>query len=434
VSPPSFEGQGSRPATYTVAMNVAVRRWPGNDETKIPYWIYTDKDIYRTELERIWYGQHWLYAGLEAEVPAVGSYRTTTLGERSVIVIRSAEEEISVLENRCRHRGVKISQARSGKTDGIQCPYHQWSYALDGTLQGVPFRRGIKGKGGMPASFSPRDYGLTRLKVETVNGIIWASFSDTTPPFREYLGANLWDSFERIVDGRPLRVVGYGRQVIPANWKLLMENFRDPYHGALLHVFLPTFGLFRPDQSSELRMDETGRNGSLMSVPPTEAGAHSDGEDIKRFVSAVGSMKLADRRLIEAVKELKGAETVGTCSVFPSVFILQQINSLQIRHVVPKGPEAFELMWTHFGFDSDDEQMRQRRIRHGNLFGPAGLVSVDDNEILVMAQNGIDTFEEDGEAVLKMGSGGRENGHEGHMATESAIRGMYQYYREVMGL
>jgi salicylate 5-hydroxylase large subunit len=291
----------------------------------------------------------------------------------------------------------------------------------------------------MSPSFSPRDYGLTRLKVEIVNGIIWASFSDKTPPFREYLGANLWDSYERIVDGRRLRVVGYNRQIIPANWKLLMENFRDPYHGALLHVFLPTFGLFRPDQSSELRMDETGRNGSLMSLSAhapaaREAGAPSEGGDIQRFVSAVGSMQLADPRLIEAVKELKGAESVGTCSVFPSVFLLQQINALQIRQVIPRGPDAFELMWTHFGFEDDDEEMRRRRIRHANLFGPAGLVSVDDNEILVMAQDGIDTCEEEGEAVLKMGSGGRENSSEGHMATESAIRGMYQYYREVMGL
>jgi salicylate 5-hydroxylase large subunit len=213
-----------------------------------------------------------------------------------------------------------------------------------------------------------------------------------------------------------------------------MENFRDPYHGALLHVFLPAFGLFRPDQSSELRMDATGRNGSLMSVSAHDPAVQSEGGDIERFISPVGSMQLTDRRLIEAVKELKGVETVGTCSVFPSVFILQQINSLQIRHVVPKGPDSFELMWTHFGFEDDDETMRRRRIRHANLFGPAGLVSVDDNEIVVMAQNGIDTFDEKGEAILKMGSGGRENRGEGHMATESAIRGMYQYYREVMGL
>jgi len=415
-------------------MNSVARRWPATGETAIPYWVYTDEEVYKTELDRIWYGDHWLYAGLEAELPSVGSYRTTTLGERSVIVVRSSKDEISVLENRCQHRGVKICQTRSGKLDGITCPYHQWSYTLDGTLQGVPFRRGIKGKGGMSRDFSPSEHGLLRLKVEVVNGMIWASFSDKTPPFREYLGASLWNSFDRIVDGRPLRVVGYSRQHIPANWKLLMENFRDPYHGALLHVFLPTFGLFRPDQASELRMDATGRNGSLMSVPAHRPGVPGGTEDLEPAVAAVGSMQLADRRLIEAVKELKGAETVGTCSVFPSVFILQQVNSLQLRHIIPRGPGGFELMWTHFGFENDDAAMCARRIRNANLFGPAGLVSVDDNEIVVMAQNGIDTFEENGEAVLKMGSGGRENKEAGHMATESAIRGMYQYYREVMGL
>jgi len=221
--------------------------------------VYTDKDIYQSELERIWYGEHWLYAGLEAEIPTVGSYRTTTLGERSVIVLRNAPNEISVLENRCRHRGVTICQARSGKLDNITCPYHQWSYALDGTLQGVSFRRGIKGKGGMSPDFSPSDHSLVRLKVEVVNGVIWASFSDKTPPFREYFSERLWHSYERMFSGRKLRIEGYTRQTIPANWKLIVENFRDPYHAGLLHVFLPTFGLFRPDQRLELRMDETGR-------------------------------------------------------------------------------------------------------------------------------------------------------------------------------
>ena len=100
-------------------MNAAARRWPDVDETEIPYWVYTDKDLYQAELDKIWYGEHWLYAGLEAEIPTVGSYRTTTLGERSVIVIRSAENEISVLENRCRHRGVQICQARSGQSAAI---------------------------------------------------------------------------------------------------------------------------------------------------------------------------------------------------------------------------------------------------------------------------------------------------------------------------
>jgi len=413
-------------------VNRIAKTWPAAGVSEIPYWVYTDPEVYAAELERIWYGDHWIYAGLEAELPQVGSYRTTTLGERQVIVVRSAPDQISVLENRCRHRGVRICQLRSGKLDGITCPYHQWSYALDGALQGVPFRRGIKGKGGMARDFSPSDYGLLRLKVEVVNGVIWASFSDKTPPFRDYLGEKLWSSYERIVDGRRLRIVGYSRQSIPANWKLVIENIRDPYHGALLHVFLPTFGLFRPDQASELRMDETGRHGSLMSLPARDSGGGH--EDVTRDLAVDASLQLADKRLIEAVKELKGVETLGSCSVFPSVIVLQQINALQVRHIVPKGPGGCELIWTHFGFEKDDEEMRRRRIRHGNLFGPAGLVSVDDSEVFAMAQRGYETAEDGGATVVRMGTGGRENRDEGHMATESAIRGLYQYYREVMGL
>jgi salicylate 5-hydroxylase large subunit len=412
-------------------INAVARRWPEEGETKIPYWVYTDKGIYQSELERIWYGEHWLYAGLEAEIPTVGSYRTNTLGERSVIVVRSAENEISVLENRCAHRGVEICQARSGKLDNITCPYHQWSYALDGALQGVPFRRGIKGKGGMGPDFNAGELGLRRLKVEVVNGVIWASFSENTPPFREYFSERLWHSYERMFSGRKLRVEGYTRQIIPANWKLVVENFRDPYHAGLLHVFLPTFGLFRPDQGLEQRMDEKGRHSSIMPIEGHDPRAHSGTE----FLSETAhnqTFKLADPRVVEAVHELKGDETVSTATVFPSVVFLQQINSLHVRQIIPRGPDAFEFIFTFFGFEDDDEEMRKRRIRHGNLFGPGGMVTVDDFEVLPMAQSAYRAAENE-EAVLFMGQGGREV-REDSLATEGAIRGLYQYYREVMGL
>jgi salicylate 5-hydroxylase large subunit len=415
-------------------MDAAVRRWTESGETKIPYWVYTDQDVYQSELERIWYGPHWLYAGLEAEVPEVGSYRTTTLGERPVVVVRSAEDQISVLENRCRHRGVQICQARFGKDETLTCPYHQWSYALDGALQGVPFRRGIKGKGGMPSDFSPKDHGLRRLKVEVANGVIWASFDDRTPPFREYIGKKLWGYYERIFTGRRLRVIGYNRQLIPSNWKLMMENIKDPYHAALLHVFFATFGLFRPDQKSALEMDETGRHACLMSVtPPRDPDASINANDVASALPGFdASLQLADKRLIEAVKELKGEETIGASTIFPSVILLQQVNSLQTRQFIPKGPDRFELIWTHFGFDDDDTEMQKRRIRHANLFGPAGFVSADDSEVVTMAQNGFANAAEGSSTIMEMG--GRDIRSEDNMATESAIRGMYHYYREVMGL
>ncbi len=413
-------------------MDAYARRWPQEHSATVPYWVYTDRDVYDAELARIWYGPHWLYAGLEAEVPEVGSYKTTTLGERPVIVARGADDRITVMENRCSHRGVKICQARFGKGAEFTCPYHQWSYTLDGELQGVPFRRGIKGKGGMPRDFDPKQHGLKRLNVEVVNGVVWASFSNETPPFRAYLGEKLWGYYTRIFSGRKLRIIGYNRQLLPSNWKLMMENIKDPYHAALLHVFFATFGLFRPDQKTAIEMDDTGRHACLMSVMPPP-GEKSQGQDVLTSLPGFNtSLQLADRRLIEAVKELTGEETVGASTVFPSVILLQQVNSMQTRQLIPKGPDKFELIWTHFGFEDDDDAMRARRIRHANLFGPAGLVSADDGEVLQMVQDGITHAEPDNMVLMSMG--GTDFKSEDHMATESAIRGMYAYYREVMGL
>ncbi len=166
-------------------MHVDSQKWPADAAGRVPYWVYSDPSVYKQELEKIWYGAHWLYAGLECEIPHVGDFRTTTLGERPVIVVRSQPDEISVVENRCAHRGMKFCQERFGNRKDLLCPYHQWSYALNGDLQGVPFLRGVRRQGGMPSDFDPKNFGLNRLKVEVVNGVIWASCSNDTPSFRE---------------------------------------------------------------------------------------------------------------------------------------------------------------------------------------------------------------------------------------------------------
>jgi salicylate 5-hydroxylase large subunit len=99
--------------------------------------------------------------------------------------------------------------------------------------------------------------------------------------------------------------------------------------------------------------------------------------------------------------------------------------------VVTRGPHAFDLMWTFFGYADDTPEMTQRRLRQANLMGPSGFVSNDDGEIMEFSQHGIDAFPR-GEGVLEMG--GRDVRNEDHMVTEAAIRGFYQEYRRVMGL
>lgn len=402
------------------------RIWPEDERGKVPFWVYTDPDIYRSELEKIWYGPHWLYVGLECEIPEIGDFKTTSLGERPVIMVRSASDEITVVENRCAHRGLKFCQERFGNRTDLLCPYHQWSYSLTGDLVGVPFRRGVKRQGGMPADFDPAANGLHRLRVEEVNGVVWATFSNNTPTFREYLGEPFWKHYTRVYDGRKLEVLGYNRQRIPGNWKLMQENIKDPYHAGLLHVFFVTFGLFRADQKSAVDIDETGRHGILIS----RKGAQETNDvtaDMRQFQ---GDLVLEDARILDVVQEFPGEDTVGMITIFPSVILQQQINSLTTRQIVPSGPGAFDFHWTHWCYADDTAEMKLRRTRQANLFGPAGFVSADDGEVIEFSQQGFTPSDEEAALVIM---GGREIECTDHMVTETAIRGMYGYWRKVMG-
>ena len=154
--------------------------WETPGTSRIPFAVYTDEDRHKKELARFFYQGHWCYVGLEAEIPQVGDFKRTKIGERSVVMTRSADGQIHVVENVCAHRGMAFCRERHGNKKEFVCPYHQWSYALDGQLQGVPFRRGVRqdGKvnGGMPADFNPKDHGLTALQVAPRGGVVFASF------------------------------------------------------------------------------------------------------------------------------------------------------------------------------------------------------------------------------------------------------------------
>jgi salicylate 5-hydroxylase large subunit len=111
------------------------------------------------------------------------------------------------------------------------------------------------------------------------------------------------------------------------------------------------------------------------------------------------------------------------------VILQQQVNSVSLRHIQPDGPGAFNFEWTHFAFEDDDEAMTNRRLTQANLFGPAGFVSADDGEVIEMSQQAF-TSKPRHRALAELG--GREVGDTEHMVTETLIRGMYRYWRQVM--
>jgi salicylate 5-hydroxylase large subunit len=404
--------------------------WESDGTHRIPFRAYTSDEIYRKELERFFYKAHWCYIGLEAEVPNPGDFKRTVIGERSVILSRDTDGVLSVVENVCAHRGMRFCRERHGNRKEFVCPYHQWTYTLKGDLQGVPFRRGVKQdgvvQGGMPSDFKTADHGLTKLKVAVRGGVVFASFDHDIEPLEDFLGPVILAYFDRLFNGRKLKILGYNRQRIPGNWKLMQENIKDPYHPGLLHTWFVTFGLWRADNKSQLRMDDKHRHAAMISTRGTAGKA----DEVTQVSSFKASMQLEDPSFLDIVPEpWWGGPTAVMTTIFPSVILQQQVNSVSTRHIQPNGHGSFDFVWTHFGFDDDTEDMTQRRLRQSNLFGPAGFVSADDGEVIEFSQQSFESkpFHR---TLAELGGHGVEDTE--HMVTETLIRGMYSYWRKVM--
>jgi salicylate 5-hydroxylase large subunit len=427
--------------------------WGDAPTSRAPGWVYTDEATYQQELATLFYGKHWCYVGLECEIPNGGDYKRSQIGQRSVIMVRERQTRaqleageaaaIFVVENRCAHRGVQFMRERTGNAKSFVCPYHQWGYKLNGDLAGITFKNGVIKiaadgekikQGGMDKGFQDCDHGLTKLKVARRGGVVFASFDHGVEPFEDYLGPQVLHYFDRVFH-KPLKVLGINRQRIPANWKLMQENIKDPYHPGLLHTWFVTFGLWRADQQSQMIMDAQHRHACMVSRR-NDGGASAVTQGVTSFKE---NMTLHDDRLLDIVPEpwwSKGCAagtgpTVVMMTLFPSLIIQQQVNSLSTRHIQPVGVGEFDFVWTHFGFADDTEEMTQRRLRQANLFGPAGFVSADDGEVIEFVQQAFSANHQ-ARAVSEMDGTGVQN--TAHNVTETLIRGMYTYWRAQMGV
>ncbi|HSV78969.1 MAG TPA: SRPBCC family protein [Ramlibacter sp.] len=402
------------------------RRWPEQGFTRIPAWIYTDPDLYRRELDTFFAGDSWNFVGLECELPEVGSYKRAWIADRQVIVVRDADG-INVLENRCAHRGGAIMWQNKGQARSLVCPYHQWGYDLKGELRGVALKRGVHGEGGMPDDFDAGQFSLRRLRVARFGGSIWATFSDETPPFEEYCGPAAMQRLHRMMPGKPLRLLGQSRQLIPCNWKLYFENTRDPYHGTLLHTFFITFGLYRADSRHVTSPTEGGKHSVNYAAPGERKG---DGTSIKAELKRFRDIKLNDMETVTFVDEYGDGEMTAM-QLFPGAFVQQHANILALRSIIPKGVGETEIDWTYFGYAEDDERMQRIRLKQANLLGPSGFVSMDDSELLKQMQAQVAGAPES-VGVVEMG--GRDVQPQVTMATEVGIRAFYDFYRRKLGL
>jgi phenylpropionate dioxygenase-like ring-hydroxylating dioxygenase large terminal subunit len=403
--------------------------WPDDDLSIIPDWVYTDHSIYEREIERIFHGRTWNYVALEAEVEKPGDFIRSNVGPTAVVVARAEDGSINVFENRCTHRASEFCRELSGSAKEFVCPYHQWTYDLKGNLIGIPFRRGVGGKGGMPADFKAEDNGARKLNVTTHRGVVFASYADGMESLADYLGPEVLREFEATFDGRKPKVLGHYRHSLLGNWKLYHENLKDPYHATLLHTFLVTFGLMVVGNRSLMLADKSGRHGVMASA---KSDAKAIAGDAKKEMRAFKEgMTLRESRFMNFIEEFDSPWSVTMSTIWPNLIVQREMNTLGVRQIVPDGPNEFVMKWTMFGFEGDDEEMTRHRLRQGNLMGPAGYLGLEDNEAIKFVQDGMRGVP-GGQHVVKLDP--ETTGTSDTLISEAAIRAMYKHWREAMGL
>ena len=185
--------------------------------------FYVDEEIFQYEVDHI-YMRAWLYAGHVSEIPDKGDYFLFDFAGESVIIVRSESQQVSALLNVCRHRGSRVCTQQSGKSSKLSCPYHGWTYALNGELRGAAH---------MHENFDKNENGLRPVHMQLFEGMIYINFAKNPASF----GAVKNDLTEvlQAYDLGNAKVAHRQKYLIDANWKLSVENYTECYHCAPAH-------------------------------------------------------------------------------------------------------------------------------------------------------------------------------------------------------
>ncbi len=186
--------------------------------------FYQDRAIFQLEFDTI-IRRQWLLADHESRIPAQGDYFLVKVAQDTIIVVRARNNRINAFYNVCRHRGTTLCEKTAGRLKQFVCPYHAWSYDLDGHLRQAR---------DMPASFNKGEYGLVPCRLEVVEGLIFLCLDEDAPAdFNRSHGAFL--PYLKLHGTAGARIAHHEQWTVQANWKLLYENFGECYHCAGVH-------------------------------------------------------------------------------------------------------------------------------------------------------------------------------------------------------
>jgi phenylpropionate dioxygenase-like ring-hydroxylating dioxygenase large terminal subunit len=195
-------------------------------QSTLPYSWYTDPEILRREQERI-FRSAWQYAGHFGQLPEPGTFFTGNAGRTPIVVTRARDDAVRAFVNVCRHRGFVVAEG-AGRRETLQCPYHAWTYALDGSLRRAP-------RSDEEPDFPREELGLSPISVSTWGPFVFVNAGPDPEPLESALGSMPAQIAELGLDVDELVFHTRWEAEIEANWKVVCENFLECYHCQVAH-------------------------------------------------------------------------------------------------------------------------------------------------------------------------------------------------------
>jgi Rieske 2Fe-2S family protein len=305
---------------------VADRSMLNQTHHTLPATWYYDPIQFHREMECIWW-KEWLCVARTSELPGPGSYRVVHVGTQQVIITRNGQGEFRAFHNTCRHRGSLLCEQAAGQFDGerIVCPYHAWTYSLDGDLLRTP--RKMDG-----ADFRPESYSLYPVALDTWGGYVFINLAERP---QQDLQQALAGEIQTLANW-PMAELGLAHReihTIECNWKIFWENFLECYHCPNIHHDLcrlvPLYGqgLSSVDDLPPGSAAPTQANGSLL-APGAVTWTRGGQTSLPWF---------------EGLSEREQTVGMTFASVLPGVFIVAHVDYVRSVHVMPLGPERTQL-------------------------------------------------------------------------------------------
>jgi phenylpropionate dioxygenase-like ring-hydroxylating dioxygenase large terminal subunit len=269
---------------------------------------FVSPDLFAEEEEKI-FSKQWMLVGHQSQLAEAGDYFVAVVADESLIVVRDQRSVIHGFYNVCRHRGTRLKEDACGHASAIQCPYHAWTYGLDGRLIGAPHMDQIPG-------FDKADYSLHAVNLALWEGFIFVNLAKSATPLEEWFAPlNGKFSHWNMSILRPAKRIEYD---VKANWKLMFENYSECYHCPGVH---PMLSKVSPYDSAENDLTEGPFLGGFMKI---NKGA---------------GLTMSGRACALPVGKIENLQEVFYYSIFPNTLLSLHPEYVMVHQLWPQSPE-----------------------------------------------------------------------------------------------